>query len=190
MTATWTEFRRTLISETSWRPREICIGKSMSEQSDESGTPKRTAGITAGARVGKKAGAQAAPASDQVVELLTEIRDLLKSQQQGQRDQFDQNPWTTKLIQECTSGEDMDGNDMVWGEDFVFAENLENHPPILQSFALRFKEMGYPSGSVRGISFEAYRDSLNDLQQKQKIIKWLAKLDERRFARPESGDEK
>lgn len=160
----------------------------MSEQSDGSDTPKRTKGISVGGRVGKGASRAdvAAPANDRVIELLTEIRDLLKDgQQQGQGDQYDPNPWTTKLIQECTSGEDMDGNDMVWGEDFVFKENLENHPPILQSFALRFKEMGYPSGSVRGISFEAYRDSLNDLTQKQKIIKWLAKLDSRRFAKPE-----
>lgn len=44
----------------------------------------------------------------------------------------DSNPWTWQLAMEYNTGVDRDGNDMIYGKDFIIGENLENVPPTLR----------------------------------------------------------
>ncbi len=44
-------------------------------------------------------------------------------------------PWTSKLLIEHASGQDQDGNNMVYGIDFAFAQTHESLPAALRSVA-------------------------------------------------------
>lgn len=70
---------------------------------------------------------------DKIIELLT----TLVSANQGPG--VDDRPWTSRLIEEYSVGEDMDGNGLIFGHDFIFNHELSWYPPALKTVAENLK---------------------------------------------------
>lgn len=68
-------------------------------------------------------------------------------------------PWPFRLCTESTSGEDMDGNNLRYGIDFIFNQSLASHPPILHSI---HQELSIGWGNKPKMTFIEYVKTLPD----------------------------
>jgi len=69
---------------------------------------------------------------DQIIDLLQQLVTVTKN---PSGITVEERPWSFRLLQELASGEDADGNNMVYGHDFIFNQVIDWHPPALQSSA-------------------------------------------------------
>lgn len=76
--------------------------------------------------------------ADMIIDLLKDISKKLDRQTSGPT--VEDRPWAYRLVSEHATGEDTDGNGMVYGHDFVFNQALEWHPPALQGIAKMLKK--------------------------------------------------
>lgn len=107
---------------------------------------------------------------DRIIELLEQILKALTSPAVSYEEQH---PWSLKLITEYTSGHDMDGDGLVYGEDFIFNHTDAAHPAAMRSLA---KELSVGWTGKR-ITFMDYYKGLPDGHQKEKVLEHLKKLD-------------
>jgi len=112
---------------------------------------------------------------DTIEKRLDRMIDLMEIQN-NRSIQIDPNPWPYTLMREAQTAEDCDNNGLVYGMDFIFDENLENHPQALQGIARQFKENQL---QTRELSWEEYHDSLPDGPFKEKLGPWMRRLGER-----------
>lgn len=90
----------------------------------------------------------------------------------------DPNPWPYKLISEMNNMSDTDGNGIVYGRDFVFAENLENYPPVLQSVAVTLNETRVPATAQR-LTWEEYVATLPPGDFRDRVSTFVESLESR-----------
>lgn len=112
--------------------------------------------------------------ADKIISLLENILSALTTPAQQYEDQH---PWAIKIIHEFNTGEDRDGNDLVYGEDFIFAEPVDSHPLMMQNVAM---EVGLKWGTKKRITFLEYYKSLPSGATKDKVMVFLKKLDAKR----------
>lgn len=102
------------------------------------------------------------------------LQELLAVQNTTAQTVADNDPWPVKLSQELMTGEDMDGNGLVYGEDFSLNENASSAPPIFQASMLQVQKAGKQFQKM--FSWEEYRDTLPDGPFKNKVGKFVEKV--------------
>lgn len=82
-------------------------------------------------------------------------------------------PWPFKLIQEHTTGEDTDGNGLLYGVDFIFNHTIDGHPPVMRHLHHELSR----GWTGKRLTFIDYVQSLPaDAPHRQNVIDWLKGL--------------
>jgi len=81
-------------------------------------------------------------------------------------------PWPSRLLQELANGEDMDGNGLVYGHDFIFNQMVDWHPPALKAAAETLKQ----NWKGKTMTFVEYVETLDPANPKiDKIFDFIEK---------------
>lgn len=80
-------------------------------------------------------------------------------------------PWSTRLGLEWNAFDDLDGNGLIFGSDFIFAEPYESWPNLLSSL---MAEEDYWGWEGEKMTFQQYHDGLPPSAHKEFVRRWLA----------------
>ena len=83
-----------------------------------------------------------------------------------------QTPWPVHLINEIQSGEDDDGNGLVYGHDFSIDENPSSAPPIFQATMIQLEKA--QKHLPKQITWEQYVESLPSGSLKDRVAKFVS----------------
>ncbi len=108
----------------------------------------------------------------QIIERLDTLIELQRNPPNLVNHQF--LPWPMMLIQESTTGEDIDGNGLRYGFDFIFNQTPASHPSMMQ---FMHEELLRGWGSKKRLTFVEYVKTLaDDSPYRQKAIDWVKGL--------------
>lgn len=83
-------------------------------------------------------------------------------------------PWPFIMIQEWTTGEDIDKNGLRYGYDFIFNQTTQSHPHTMQYL---HEEASRGWGKKPRLTFIDYVKSLpDDAPHRQAVIDWIKGL--------------
>tara|TARA_B100000745_G_scaffold45160_1_gene27253 strand:- start:1556 stop:1921 length:366 start_codon:yes stop_codon:yes gene_type:complete len=94
---------------------------------------------------------------EQAEEMITLLKQLVDNSNKTD-DGAARVPWTFRLLQEAGTGEDQDGNGLVYGHDFIFSHVSEWLPPDIQPTQERLSKRH--AGDK--LSILQYAESLDD----------------------------
>lgn len=106
-----------------------------------------------------------------VVERLDTLIELIRNP--PNMSNYDPLPWPFKLIQEQTTGIDIDKNGLLWGSDFIFNHPIDAHPPVMRYIHHELSR----GWTGKRLSFIDYVKSLpDDAPHRQDVIEHIKKI--------------
>lgn len=101
---------------------------------------------------------------------ITTINERLGPKEEGNHE----SPWVFTLIREYSTGEDADGNGLIFGTNFTLNENVEDCPPVLGSAVIHLREN--ESCLKNHLTWEEYIETIKEPHYKAKVAEYVSML--------------